>query len=71
MPISDDNHIVLAHNDAQENNILVSLEDCTNVMLIDFEYAGWQPRAMDLANYCNETMIDNAHPLGKGVKLYL
>ena len=26
---------------------------------------------MDLANYLNETMLDNAHPSGFGIKLYL
>ena len=26
---------------------------------------------MDLANYFNETMLDNAHPLENGIKLYL
>jgi thiamine kinase-like enzyme len=27
-------------------------------MLIDYEYSGWNPMAMDLANYVNETMFD-------------
>ena len=40
-------------------------------MLIDFEYIGWYPRAYDLANYINETMLDNAYPLGNGIKMYL
>ena len=26
---------------------------------------------MDLANYFNETMLDNAHPVSKGIKYYL
>lgn len=26
---------------------------------------------MDLANYFNETMLDNAHPLGNGIKCYI
>lgn len=62
---------VLAHNDVQENNILASLEDNENIMIIDFEYTGWAPRAMDLANYFNETMLDNAYPMKNGIKLYL
>lgn len=56
-----DCEIVLAHNDTQENNILSSLEDAENIMLIDLEYVGWQPRAFDLANYFNETVVDNSY----------
>ena len=41
------------------------------MILIDFEYTFWNPRAMDLANYFNETMLDNAYPLGNGIKCYL
>ena len=41
------------------------------LMLIDYEYSGWNPMAMDLANYLNETMLDNAHPEGDGIKPYL
>lgn len=66
-----DSEIVLAHNDAQENNILASLHDLTNVIFIDFEYTSWNPRAMDLANYINETIVDNAHPVDNGIKYYL
>lgn len=66
-----DSEIVLAHNDAQENNILASLSDATHVIFIDFEYTGWNPRGMDLANYYNETMLDNAHPVENGIKFYL
>lgn len=62
---------VLAHNDAQENNILASHYDATNVIFIDFEYTSWNPRAMDIANYFNETMLDNAHPVDNGIKCYL
>ncbi len=63
--------IVLGHNDVQENNILALLEDSRKIGLIDFEYGGWNPMAYDLANYLNECTIDNAHPKGVGVKLYL
>ncbi len=69
--LNTDTQIVLAHHDAQENNILSSLEDSTKIILIDFEYVGWAPRAMDIANYCNETMLENAYPLKNGIKYYL
>lgn len=36
-------------------------------MLIDFEYVGLNPRAFDLANYLNETALDNAYPLKNGI----
>lgn len=69
--IPRDSDVVLAHNDAQENNILASLYDLTKIIFIDFEYTAWNPRAMDLANYFNETMLDNAHPVGNGIKFYI
>jgi len=47
------------------------LEDVTDIIFIDFEYTGWAPRGMDIANYFSETMLDNAHPLKKGIKYYL
>jgi len=65
-----DSEIVLAHNDAQENNILASLEDNTKITLIDYEYGGWNPMAMDIANYLNECAVDNAYPKGMGIKYY-
>ena len=39
-------------------------------MLIDFEYAGWNPMAMDLAVFVNETMNDNSYPGRNGIKWY-
>lgn len=63
--------LVLAHNDAQENNILMHRADNRNLMVIDYEYAGWNPMAFDLANYINETMLDNAYPLDNGIAWYL
>jgi len=66
-----DSEVVLGHNDAQENNILSSLENAENIILIDYEYTGWAPRAMDLANYFNETMLDNDYPLKNGIGYYL
>ena len=54
--------IVLCHNDSQENNILINLTDNNEMMVIDHEYAGWNPMAYDLSNYFNETMLDNDCP---------
>lgn len=45
--------------DGQENNILCHNKDNQKMMLIDYEYVGWNPVAMDLANYINEMAIDN------------
>jgi len=46
------------------------LEDNTKITLIDYEYGGWNPMAMDIANYLNECAIDNAHPKDIGIKYY-
>ena len=62
--------ISLSHNDAQENNILMSLADNEKIILIDYEYGGWNPFVYDLANYIDECMLDNAYPKGVGVKVY-
>lgn len=61
---------MLGHNDAHECNVLVKLEDNEDMMLIDFEYAGWNPAAYDLANFINEMTFDNNHPKEHGIKLY-
>lgn len=61
----------MAHNDGQECNILTSTENNRNLLLIDFEYSGWQCMAHDLANYLNECVLDNAHPSGNGIELYM
>jgi len=61
---------VLCHNDIHQNNILMRLADNRDLLIIDNEYAGWNPMAMDLAVYINETMINNTHPAGNGVKEY-
>ena len=45
-----DGKIVLTNSDIGENNILVSLSDAENIMIIDYEYADWDPMALDLAN---------------------
>lgn len=46
------------------------LRDNRDLLIIDNEYAGWNPMAMDLAVYINETMINNTHPADNGVKEY-
>ena len=48
----------------------MSVKDNQDLLLIDNEYAGWNPMAMDLAVYMNETMIDNSHQGDNGVKVY-
>jgi thiamine kinase-like enzyme len=40
-------------------------------MFIDLEYVGLNPRAFDIANYCNETALDNSYPLKNGIAYYL
>lgn len=62
--------LVLSHNDVQENNILMSSADNEKLVLIDFEYAGWNPRAYDIANFINECSVDLAHPGPTGIKYY-
>jgi thiamine kinase-like enzyme len=61
---------VLCHNDIHQNNILMKLVDNRDLLIIDNEYAGWNPMAMDLAVFINETMINNTHPADNGVKEY-
>lgn len=48
----------------------MNLEDNRKFLIIDYEYAGWNPMAMDLANYLNESMLDNAYPLKNGIAYY-
>jgi thiamine kinase-like enzyme len=48
----------------------MGVEDNHELLLIDYEYAGWNPMAMDLANYLNETMLDNAYPFRNGIHWY-
>jgi len=42
-----------------------------NLLLIDYEYGGWNPMAMDLAMYTCETMLDNGYPEKNGISWYL
>ena len=37
------------------------------LILIDYEYAKWNPMAYDIANFVNESMVDNAYPAKNGV----
>jgi choline kinase len=63
--------VVFCHNDTLENNILINLNDNKKLIMIDYEYGGWNPMAMDLANYLNETMLDNSYPEKSGIAWYL
>lgn len=47
-----------------------SLENNCKVLLIDYEYSGWNTMAHELANYLNECVLDNAHPCGSGIAYY-
>ena len=64
------NNVVFSHNDCQENNILTSLRDATDIALIDFEYGMWNPEYYDIGNYLNEFVMDNAYPFDNGIALY-
>ena len=35
------------------------MRDSEKLMLIDYEYGDWNPRAYDIANYFNEFCFDN------------
>jgi len=53
--------LVLAHMDCQSLNLLKNLDNGNDLRLIDFEYAGLNPRAADIANtfceFCNMNEI--------------
>lgn len=49
--------VVFAHNDTQYGNIL-RLKDSNELVVIDFEYAGYNPRGYDIANHFCEWMYD-------------
>jgi Ser/Thr protein kinase RdoA (MazF antagonist) len=48
---------VFIHLDLQPGNLL-RVSDADDLMLIDYEYAGWGPRAADIANHFSEWMGD-------------
>ena len=49
----------------------MSLEDNKIMILIDYEYSGWNPMAFDLGNYLNECMLENAYPHKNGINWYI
>jgi thiamine kinase-like enzyme len=49
---------------------MMNFLDNQNVLMIDYEYAGWNPMCMDIANYINETTLDNSYPGLNGIQLY-
>ena len=59
--------LIFGHNDVQENNMMLKLLDNQEVLIIDYEYAGWKPMAMEIAQYVCETMMDNSHPGLNGI----
>ncbi|KAG1427688.1 hypothetical protein G6F58_000922 [Rhizopus delemar] len=48
---------VFAHNDTQYGNIL-KIENTDELVVIDFEYSGYNPRGYDIANHFCEWMYD-------------
>ncbi|KAI9597942.1 kinase-like domain-containing protein [Syncephalis fuscata] len=54
--------IVLCHNDLQYGNILRLRDAPNSLVLIDFEYAGYNPRGYDIANHFCEWMADYHGP---------
>ncbi|KAF7731589.1 hypothetical protein EC973_009353 [Apophysomyces ossiformis] len=49
--------IVVAHNDTQYGNVL-RLDRTGELVVVDFEYAGYNPRGFDIANHFCEWMYD-------------
>jgi thiamine kinase-like enzyme len=72
MPVVDERTfpVAFSHNDCLELNWLMNTKDNRNLLLIDYEYGGWNPMAMDLAHYLNETMVDGAQHDGNKITLY-
>ncbi|KAF9329343.1 hypothetical protein BG006_007559 [Podila minutissima] len=50
--------LVFAHNDTQYGNILRTLDEDGELVVIDFEYAGYNTRAFDIANHFCEWTAD-------------
>ncbi|KAF9436966.1 hypothetical protein BGZ76_002417 [Entomortierella beljakovae] len=50
--------LVFAHNDTQYGNILRTLDDSGELVVIDFEYAGYNTRAFDIGNHFCEWTAD-------------
>jgi thiamine kinase-like enzyme len=53
--------LVLSHNDLFYRNIILD-SDKNRYVLIDFEYAGYNPFGMDVFQFVNEFLIDYNHP---------
>ncbi|KAI9258191.1 kinase-like domain-containing protein [Phascolomyces articulosus] len=53
--------IIFAHNDTQYGNVL-QLEKTGELVVVDFEYAGYNPRGFDIANHFCEWMYDYHGP---------
>ena len=65
--------VVLSHCDPNETNVLASKRDFEQMMLIDYEFADWNPLATDIAIIFNELTCDNAAPhsnFNSGVRYY-
>ncbi|KAJ1951452.1 hypothetical protein FBU59_000142 [Linderina macrospora] len=54
--------VVFAHDDLQYGNIL-RLHGTDELVVVDFEYAGYNYRGFDLANHFCEWMADYGHPV--------
>ncbi|CAO3573810.1 unnamed protein product [Mortierella alpina] len=50
--------LVFAHNDTQYGNILRTLDDSGELVVIDFEYAGYNTRGFDIGNHFCEWTAD-------------
>ena len=61
---------VVAHNDGNINNALVTLKDNSKLILIDYEYCGWNPPAFDLAAFMTAMAVDQNCPYATGIKIY-
>ncbi|KAI9488831.1 kinase-like domain-containing protein [Zychaea mexicana] len=53
--------VIFTHNDAQYGNVL-RVEKTGELVLVDFEYAGYNPRGFDIANHFSEWMYDYHGP---------
>ncbi|KAJ1966218.1 hypothetical protein GGI12_000240 [Dipsacomyces acuminosporus] len=56
-----DSPVVFAHDDLQYGNIL-KLSSTGELVVVDFEYAGYNYRGFDIANHFCEWMTDYHHP---------
>ena len=59
--ITPSNNLVFSHNDTLNGNILVAEKD-KKIILIDYEYSGFNNRAYDAANLFIESMMSYENP---------